>query len=307
MSLVNEDAVRCLPSKWVCIEHDVPWKAHETPLNSALARLTVGNALLSEAVTIAIWGETATAELLSWCACSWDQRSVKDGMPGADWATKCACWPKEGLLAEHKPKGAPAQWTTVRIRDLKGAGVDQTSQRMSWVSDLIEACDKVHAIDACARNHPIYYTDTDDARRIVGPQILAYFGRQTVPRPVTVITDRKTSGDKPLGVNTIWSTGLEGCPIDLDEAQFPIRSTAAFLDDLGSILDCRLSELDSESRSNLRAVVEALWHRADRPAIGPQARDLMRQAAIDCAEGDEHSFSPYASYLERKRAPRSPN
>jgi len=304
------ELVYCIRGATVCQSHRISRRAHEAVLNRELAALTLSapNARLTEAIVTGIWGRQRAIATAAACPCTWGERFVEARGDRADWTVRCRCGRAPQLLAEHKPRWAPAHWKPTPLSAFTSQAVLQgVSSR--WVAKVGLGCDRVHAADACQGPHPLCYRDTADRRSIAGPQILADSYSIELDRvcEVTVLND---SGSRD--VNVIWDTHqddvgaqarpMTAFPIHLRVELFPVRTTAEFLDDLAAALPyAHRSTLRYEDAATLRAVCEAMWVRAGTPDISSEAQQWIRDEVRECVSisrerQNEHELLAWTDY-----------
>lgn len=212
--------------------------------------------------------------------CCGEVSDVYDSGADADFLLKCRVNGQVRGLTEHKPRGAPAQWSRARIDDYRSPAVLGAEK---WIDALPPWCGDPHPPATCTGGHPVSLdTRGQLGCCLVAPQVLVYTNRHG-GLPVTIIND---SG---MDVNSIYRTEITGdgdreFQFRLDSAQFPIIGTDGVINRLAAEADTVV--LDDEDRATLRCIMEALWMRAPWTVdekITPQARAWIRPAVIACA------------------------
>jgi hypothetical protein len=193
---------------------------------------------------------------------------------GADWQLTCPVG-HVACHAEHKPVGAPAQWSRAQVEDYRRAVDDgvilPADAWPGWPETWHEQSHTWQ--DAC------YCWGCQRDRRATGkryllaiPQVVRY--RLDTELPCTLITDRG-------GATAVYET----LPyFRINPAEAPVRTTTEVLNDLAAAL--RRIPLDENQALVMHDIATRLWRRLPWEhvqALHAAGRALIRPGAYRCA------------------------
>lgn len=273
-----------LRSTYVCSAHQIPIKVWESDLNRGVARLgSHPDPSVRRATIQAIWPDVNVT-------CCGEIAQVTESGFDADWILSCRTCGDVIALAEHKPFGAPKQWSVAEIAAYRGPGLLDAPQ---WVIDFPLECEGTHSPHTHGGAHPglIVRNSNPPVTQLRAPQVLVYSHKHG-DKPVTIVQYENIPASELYGTTTVRAD----IDFRLNEELFPVRTTDQFLESLAQALD--EVPLDDETNSFARNLMGALWYRSaatliDKPAL-EHARNWIPTNYPECASASEHPLNKWS-------------
>jgi hypothetical protein len=258
-------------AKKICAACGQWWYPHEEKTNEL-----VGQAAQLPGIELSVWRTIWPDITASDCQVCGSPLGFRAGRTGADWVLSCPAG-HIARQAEHKPGGAPGQWSWATADDYKRAvshGLIVPGQ--DWRGIPAPWHDQIHLwTNQCARCNAVKGAGQGMVQLTL-PQVVRY--RLDNKVPCTLVTDQGDATNVYVKANPIL-----GDDFIITAAVGPVRTTPSVLNSLAGAL--RRCSLSNDQQRLICDIATRMWWRLPwdqvRSVYAP-ARALVKPVAYHC-------------------------